>query len=340
MSKVRFLITGGAGFIGANLAAALAATGERVRVFDNLSSGSWSLLEHLCPRMGHMELMRGDIRDAEALGRAMEGVEVIFHLAADGSVQKSVDNPLEADSNNLHGTVAVLERARHAGVRRLIFASSSAVYGDEPEQPKREGMAVRPLSPYAVSKAACEQYLRVFSALYGLDTMSLRYFNVFGPGQLPWGAYAAAIPRFASAVLEGRPVTVHGDGEQTRDFCYIDNVIEANLAAASAARGFQGEALNIATGVGVSVNRLLAALEARLQRPVSLHHEAPRPGEIRHSRADITLARELLGYQPRVSWEAGLAPTLAFLREALANPERHGGAPSLPPEVVPSPAPR
>ena len=323
MGKVRFLVTGGAGFIGANLTAALAATGERVRALDNLSTGRWALLERLCPAAGRVELHEGDIRDPEALARAMDGVEVVFHQAADGSVQKSVDGPLASDSNNVHGTVSVLECARHAGVKRLLFAASSAAYGDDPRLPKRETMAPSPLSPYAVSKVACEMYLQVFAGLYGLETLSLRYFNVFGPGQLPEGPYAAAIPRFAQAALTGQAATVYGDGEQTRDFCYIDNVIRANLAAASAPRAFRGETVNIAGGTVVSINRMLKALEGLLGRPVRVRHEAPRPGDIRHSYASLELAWTLLGYRPLVPWEEGLPPTVEFLREVLAAPERY-----------------
>jgi UDP-glucose 4-epimerase len=315
MRRGSFLVTGGAGFIGSNLAATLALAGERVRAYDNLFTGHWALLDRLLGGRADVERITADIRDGEALARAMEGVEVVFHEAADGSVPRSVADPLACDSINVHGTVAVLEAARRAGVKRLIFAASSAAYGDEPTLPKRESMATCPMSPYAVSKVAGEQYLRAYAGLYGLETVSLRYFNVFGPNQLPTGAYAAAIPRFAHAALTGEPPTVYGDGEQTRDFCFIDNVVAANLAAASSSRKFSGEIINIAGGRVVSLNGVIAELGRLLGRPVAARHEAPRAGDIRHSYADISLAGELLGYRPTTPWEAGLAPTVDFLRE-------------------------
>jgi UDP-glucose 4-epimerase len=317
MQRGTFLVTGGAGFIGSNLAATLALAGERVRAYDNLFTGHWALLDRLLGGRAEVERVTADIRDGEALARAMEGVEVVFHEAADGSVPRSVADPLACDSINVHGTVSVLEAARRAGVRRLVFAASSAAYGDEPTLPKRESMAVSPLSPYAVSKVAGEQYLRAYAGLYGLETVSLRYFNVFGPNQLPNGAYAAAIPRFAHAALTGEPVTVYGDGEQTRDFCFIDNVVAANLAAATASRKFSGEVINIAGGRAVSLNGVIAELGRLLGHPVAARHEAPRAGDIRHSYADISVAADLLGYRPKMTWEAGLAPTVAFLRELI-----------------------
>ncbi|RYE78643.1 MAG: NAD-dependent epimerase/dehydratase family protein, partial [Myxococcales bacterium] len=256
MGKTRYLVTGGAGFIGSNLAAALARAGEPVRAYDDLSTGRWALLDRaLAGGSGAaVERVTADMRDREALARAMAGVEVVFHQAADGSVPRSVDEPLRVDGVNVHGTVAVLEAARHAGVRRVLFAASSAAYGDDPALPKREDMPPAPLSPYAVSKLAGEMYLRVFASLYGLETLSLRYFNVFGPGQLPDGAYAAAIPRLAQAALAGLAPTVYGDGEQTRDFCFIDNVVAANLLAAHSPHRFAGEVVNIAGGRVVSLN--------------------------------------------------------------------------------------
>lgn len=322
MAKVRFLVTGGAGFIGSNLVASLVRSGERVRAYDNLVTGHWGLLERLVPASGSVETITADIRDTAALARAMEGVEVVFHEAADGSVPRSVAQPLEVDSINIHGTVSVLECARHAGVRRVLLAASSAAYGDDPRLPKHEGLEPSPLSPYAVSKVAGEMYLRVFASLYGLETLSLRYFNVFGPNQLPEGPYAAAIPRFGLAALTGQPATVYGDGEQTRDFCHVDNVVQANLLAASSSRRFAGEVANIAGGRVVTLNQVLASLGRVLERPVTARYEPPRPGDIRHSYADISRAAELLGYQPTVSWEEGLPSTLAFLREVIDAPQR------------------
>lgn len=321
MQRASFLVTGGAGFIGSNLTAALVHAGERVRAYDNLLTGRWSLLDRALEGRGDAERITADIRDPKTLRQAMEGVEVVFHLAADGSVPRSVDAPLQSDSLNVHGTVSVLETARQAGVRRVIFAASSAAYGDDPELPKRETMPVAPMSPYAVSKIAGEMYLRVFASLHGIETVALRFFNVFGPGQLPHGAYAAAIPRFIHAALTGQPPIIYGDGEQTRDFCHVANVVAANLAAASSPRRFAGDLINVATGRGVSLNQVISELGRALGRPVEARHEPPRPGDIRHSIADITRARELLGYQPAVSWEQGLPATIAFLREYTTSPE-------------------
>lgn len=315
MSKVRFLVTGGAGFIGSNIATALAAAGERVRAYDNLFTGRWGLLDRLVAGQYEVERVTADIRDREQLMKAMQGVEIVFHEAADGSVPRSVEDPVQADSINTHGTVSVLDCARRAGVRRVIFAASSAAYGDDPALPKHESMTPQPMSPYAITKIAGEQYLKVFAQLYGIETLSLRYFNVFGPNQLPDGAYAAAIPRFTHAAITERPITIFGDGEQTRDFCFIDNVVAANLAAASSPRKLSGEVLNIAGGRRVSLNDLVKELGRVLGRSLNVQHLEPRPGDIKHSLADISSAREFLGYEPKATWESGLAPTISFLRE-------------------------
>lgn len=309
----RYLVTGGAGFIGSNLALALGRSGERVRVLDDLSFGR---AENLTGAAGaeNVELIVGSICDAQVVERAMSGIEVVFHHAAIGSVPLSIEEPVRADAVNVGGTVRVLEAARRAGARRVVFAASSAVYGDAPEQPKREPMTPRPLSPYAVSKLAGEHYLSVFSSLYGLETIGLRYFNIFGPGQRPDGAYAAAIPRFLSAALAGDPLTVFGDGAQTRDFCFVDNVVHANLLAAATPRRLTGEIVNIASGTTVVLSELIGAIGELLgERPV-VRSEPPRRGDILHSSADISRARELIGYEPRVTWRAGLAPTAEFLR--------------------------
>src|SRR5271155_1966346 len=228
MSKVRYLVTGGAGFIGSTLVAALTAAGERVRVLDNLVTGRWEHLDGI-PQQSLIERLEGDIRDPAAVARAAEGVEIILHQAALGSVPRSVDTPVESDEVNTGGTVTVLDVARRQGVRRVVFAASSAAYGETPALPKREDMAPMPMSPYAVTKLAGEHYLKVFADIYGLETVNLRYFNVFGPNQTPDGAYAAAIPRFIDAALAGRPIAIFGDGEQTRDFCCVDNTVRAHL---------------------------------------------------------------------------------------------------------------
>ena len=313
MSKVRYLVTGGAGFIGSNLVAALTAAGERVRVLDNLETGRWEHLDGI-PQQSQIERLEGDIRDAAAVARAAEGVEVILHQAALGSVPRSVDTPIESDDVNTGGTVTVLDVARRQGVRRVVFAASSAAYGETPALPKREDMTPMPMSPYAVSKLACEHYLKVFADIYGLETLNLRYFNVFGPNQTPDGAYAAAIPRFIDAALAGRAIQIFGDGEQTRDFCFIDNTVRANLLAASSPRKLTGQIVNIAGGRRIGLNELCREIGRIMGKDARVEHVAPRAGDIRHSLADITAARELLGYEPLVRWEDGLGPTLAYMR--------------------------
>jgi nucleoside-diphosphate-sugar epimerase len=311
----RYLVTGGAGFIGSNLTAALVRAGERVRVLDNLATGKWALVDRLVGDSAHVERITADIRDAQAVANAMRGVEVVFHQAALGSVPRSVETPTESDSVNVNGTVTVLDCARRAGVKRVIFAASSSAYGDTPVMPKHEGMEPLPLSPYAVTKLTCEYYMRVFAALYGIETVSLRYFNVFGPNQLPDGAYAAAIPRFVYAAVKKEPLSIYGDGEQTRDFCFIDNTVRANLLAASSPRAFRGEVINIAGGRKITLNELVAEIGKVVGDKVQVRHVDPRPGDIRHSLADIRRAKELLGYEPLVKWEEGILPTYQFLKE-------------------------
>jgi UDP-glucose 4-epimerase len=307
------LVTGGAGFIGSNIVAALTAAGERVRVLDNLATGRWEHLDGI-PAQSLIERIPGDIRDAEAVAVASKGVEVVFHEAALGSVPRSVERPIESDSANVNGTVTVLDVARHQGVRRVVFAASSSAYGETPELPKHEGMAPIPLSPYAVTKLACEHYLKVFAGIYGLETVNLRYFNVFGPNQTPDGAYAAAIPRFVDAALAGRAIPIFGDGEQTRDFCYVDNAVLANLLAATSPRRFAGDVMNIAGGRRIALNDLVREISRVLGQELEVDHLAPRPGDIRHSLADISRAKALIDYEPRARWEDGIAPTVAYLR--------------------------
>jgi nucleoside-diphosphate-sugar epimerase len=313
MSTPRYLVTGGAGFIGSNLTAALVHAGERVRVLDNLETGRWEHLDGI-PEQSAIERIEGDIRDAAAVAKAAQGVEVIFHEAALGSVPRSVDDPVYSDAVNSGGTVTVLNVARTQKVRRVIFAASSAAYGETPALPKREDMAPMPMSPYAVTKLAGEIYLKVFADIYGLETLNLRYFNVFGPNQKPDGAYAAAIPRFIDAALQDRPIQIYGDGEQTRDFCYIDNTVRANLLAASSPRKLAGEVVNVAGGRRISLNDLCREIGRVMGREVAVEHVAPRAGDIRHSLADISRAEELLGYKPLVRWEDGIGPTLAYLQ--------------------------
>ncbi len=307
----RYLVTGGAGFIGSNLAIALAKRADPVRIVDDCSTGDWTNLDVVPPEL--IERWDGDIRDPELMARACAGVEVVFHHAALGSVPLSIEDPIRADAVNVGGTVTVFEAARRAGVRRVVFAASSAAYGDEPSLPKHEASPVVPLSPYAVSKVAGEAYARVFANLYGLDTVCLRYFNVFGPGQRPDGAYAAAIPKFLWAALRGEAITVFGDGSATRDFCYVDNVVEANLLAADAVARFSGDVFNIATGQRQSLTELISAIASLLGSAPKVVHGAPRAGDVLHSLADISRAEAALGYRPLRSLEDGLPSTLAYL---------------------------
>jgi len=313
MAKPRYLVTGGAGFIGSNLVAALVAKGERVRVLDNLSTGYWENLDGI-EAQSLIERITGDIRDAATIAKACEGIEVVFHEGALGSVPKSIENPVESDSANVHGTVNVLYAAKEAKVKRLIFAASSSAYGETEELPKRESMAPMPLSPYAVSKLTCEHYLKVFAGIYGMETLSLRYFNVFGPAQTPDGAYAAAIPRFVDAAISDRAIEIYGDGEQTRDFCFVKNTVEANLRAASTPKKLSGEVVNIAGGRRIALNDLVKEIGRVLGGNVKVHHGPVRAGDIRHSLGDISRAKELIGYEPAVKWEDGIAPTIAYLK--------------------------
>jgi nucleoside-diphosphate-sugar epimerase len=318
LRKPKYLVTGGAGFIGSNLVLALTARGESVRALDNLvATRHWGLLRRVVRNPSLVEEITADIRDAAAVARAMDGVEIVFHQAALGSVPRSVENPVETDQVNVNGTVTVLDQARRAGVRRVIFAASSAAYGDTPTLPKREDMHGSPMSPYAVSKRTCEHYVRVFASLYGIETVSLRYFNVFGPNQRPEGPYAAAIPRFIHAALTGAPITIFGDGEQTRDFCFIDNVVSANLLAAEAPTKLSGPVINIAGGRRISLNEHIKEIGRVLGKALDVRNVDPRPGDVRHSLADISRAKELLGYEPIVRWEDGIPRTIEFLRESL-----------------------
>ncbi len=309
----RYLVTGGAGFIGSSIAAALVAAGERVRVVDNFATGHRHNLEGL-----DVELFEGSITDGELMARAAAGVEVIFHEAALPSVPRSIQHPLDSDRVNVHGTLTVLEAARHAGVRRVLYAGSSSAYGDTPTLPKREEMTPRPLSPYAVAKHTGELYLSVYARLHGLETLSFRYFNVFGPRQDPKGAYAAVIPRWIVAGLQGQEITINGDGGQTRDFCFIDNVVHGNLLAASTTRRLAGEVVNISCAERISLLQLADAMGELIGRRIERRHGPAREGDVRDSLADITKIGEILGYQPKVRWREGLATTVDHWRSKLA----------------------
>jgi UDP-glucose 4-epimerase len=306
-----YLVTGGAGFIGSSIAEALLAAGDAVRILDDFSSGRRENIEAL---PGRVEVIEGTIVDPATVARAIRGVEVVFHQAAIPSVARSVDDPVGTMLAGVQGTTVVLEAARRAGVRRVVFAASSAAYGDTPTLPKVETMTPQPLSPYAVSKLAAEHVMRVFAALYGLETVSLRYFNVFGPRQDPKSEYAAVIPKFITAALRKERPVVYGDGEQTRDFCYVDNTVRANLLAASAPRKLRGEVVNIACGERTSLNQLLRYVGELTGGPIDPDYRDPRAGDVRDSLADVGAARELIGYVPKVSLREGLERTVEAFR--------------------------
>ncbi len=305
------LVTGGAGFIGSSLAEALLAKGERVRILDDFSSGRRSNLESL---KGNVEVVEGTILDPETVAKAMKDVDVVFHEAAMPSVARSVENPQPSMAANVQGTTVVLDVARHSGVKRLVFAASSSAYGNTPTLPKIETMTPEPLSPYAVAKHTCEQLLRVFSSLYGLETVSLRYFNVFGPRQDPTSQYAAVIPNFITAALKGTRPVVYGDGEQTRDFCFIENTVNANLAAAATSNELKGQVVNVACGERISLNQLLGHIGEITGKKLEAEYRPTRAGDVRDSLASIDAARALIGYAPKVLVREGLERTVAAFK--------------------------
>lgn len=301
------LVTGGAGFIGSNLADGLLAQGHQVRIIDDLSTGR---VENL---PGDAEFFEGSITDPELLERSMEGTEVVFHQAALGSVIRSVNAPLVSDTMNTHGTLAVLDAAHRLGVHRVVQASSSSVYGGADIRPTPESAPLVPRSPYAVTKLVGEHYARVYAELFGLETVALRYFNVYGPRQRPDSAYAAVIPLFIAALQDGRSPEIHGDGGQSRDFAFIDDVVAANIAAATAPAGaVSGHAYNIAGGTEHSLVELLDILRTIIGVDTAAVHVAPRPGDVRHSSADLSAAAADIGYQPSVGFDVGLARTVAY----------------------------
>lgn len=312
-STPRVLITGGAGFIGSNLADGLIREGARVRIIDNFATGFRENLEEI---VGDFDFMEGDITKPGDLEKAVEGVEVVFHQAALPSVPRSVEDPIETHRVCVEGTFDLLLKSRDAGVRRFIYAASSSAYGDQPTLPKVETMRPDPLSPYAVAKLTGELYCHAFHNVYGLETMSLRYFNVFGPRQNPGSMYSGVISRFIDAFMtEQRPV-IYGDGEQSRDFTYIDNVVDANIKAAQATQGL-GETVNVANGDRVTLNQLLAVLKDIAGRPdVIPEYEEPRAGDVRHSQADNRCAVEWLGYSEIVGLEEGLRRTIEWWKSS------------------------
>ena len=306
-----YLVTGGAGFIGSHIAEALVKRGESVRVLDNLLTGKMENLAGFLPRL---EFVEGDIRDLDACRRAVEGVDYVLHQAALPSVPRSVEDPLLTNAINITGTLNLMLAARDAGVRSFVQASSSSVYGDDPAPRKLEGREGKPLSPYAISKLVDEKYARVFQDLFGFRAVSLRYFNVFGPRQDPFSQYAAVIPLFITKVLKGERPTIFGDGEQSRDFTFVENVVEGNILAARSDRG-GGEAINLACGERLTVNALLAAVNGVLGTKVEAIYADPRPGDILHSTADVDKSRRVLGFEPRVTFLDGLKATVDWYRK-------------------------
>jgi len=306
-----YLVTGGAGFIGSHIVEKLVQAGERVRVLDNFSSGR---RENLKPFLDKIELVEGDIRDFWTVIQAVEGVDFILHQAALTSVQRSIKNPLTTNEVNINGTLNILEAAKIHKIKRLVYASSSSVYGDTPTLPKIETMSPAPISPYAISKLAGEEYCLVFYRVYGLETVCLRYFNVFGPKQNPLSEYAGVIPRFILSLLNSQKPNIYGDGEQSRDFTYVENVVQANLKACLA-ESITGESINIACNQRYSINQLwntLTRITAKRLEPLFLDSK---PGDIRHSLADISKAKKLLGYEVKIDFEEGLKKTLDYYRK-------------------------
>ncbi len=310
-----FLVTGGAGFIGSHIAEALVRRHDKVRILDNLSTGH---LSNLDPIRDQVEFVEGDLLDTETVKRVVDGVDCIFHQAALASVPRSVKNPLATNAACVTGTLTLLDAARRAGVRRMMYAASSSAYGDQPYSSKRETDLPGPLSPYAVAKLAGEHYCRAFTATYKFETVAIRYFNVFGPRQDPNSPYSAVIPKFISAILEGKQPTIFGDGLQSRDFTFVENVVHGNLLAADA-QDVAGRVFNVACGGNITLLDLLNSLNKLLGTDVEPIFEKPRPGDVRQSLADISLARKLLDYEPQVSLHEGLARSIEYYKQLAAK---------------------
>ena len=309
----KFLVTGGAGFIGSNICNELISQGCFVRVVDNLLTGKKSNLASIIDKI---DFIQADMGDAEVAQSAMKDIDVVLHQGALPSVPRSVDDPAATHKHCVDATFTLLLAARDAGVKRFVYAASSSAYGDTPTLPKVETMTPMPLSPYAAAKLVGEYYCSVFYKVFGLETISLRYFNVFGPQQNPASQYAAAIPAFVTAILKDEPPTIYGDGEQSRDFTYIDNVVQANLLAARA-KQTKGEVINIACGEAVTVNAIIDMINELVGKNIKPNYTDPRPGDVKHSLADITLARKLIGYKTKVPFKQGLQLAIDWYRENL-----------------------
>ena len=304
-----YLVTGGAGFIGSHLTEELVRRGHAVRVVDSLITGRRQNIAHI----PNVEFIEGDLADIDVAKKAVKDIDYVLHQAAIPSVPRSVKDPVTSNRANVDASVNVLVAARDAGVKRLVYAGSSSAYGDTPTLPKREDMPTSPLSPYALQKLVAEQYCQMFTRLYGFETVTTRYFNVFGPRQDPSSPYSGVISLFISALVDGRQPTIYGDGEQTRDFTYVANVVDGVLRACTAERA-SGEVINVATGGRISLNTLFTTLRTLVGARVEPIYADPRPGDVKDSQADISRARQLLGYQPSVSFEDGLQRTLAWYR--------------------------
>lgn len=313
-----FLVTGGAGFIGSNIVEELVRRGEKVRVLDNFSTGK---RENLSPFLDKVELIEGDIRSYHIVRAAMEGVEIILHQAALPSIPRSIRDPITTNEVNVGGTLNILMGARDAKVKRVVYASSSSVYGNSKELPKHEAMTLKPLSPYAVSKLAAEKYCQVFSQIYGLETTCLRYFNVFGPRQDPNSQYSAVIPKFIKAMLNDEPPVIYGDGEQSRDFTYVANVVEANLLASTASCE-SGLAVNCACHKQITLNELVEQINKILDKSIQPIHKEPRIGDIKHSFAEIGAIKKAIGYAPKFDFQNGLSLTINYYRNCKNSTRR------------------
>jgi UDP-glucose 4-epimerase len=307
---LKVLVTGGAGFIGSHIATGLVERGDSVRVLDNFDTGKRANLAHLGDKV---ELIEGSIVDPEIVAKAVKGVEVVFHQAALASVPRSVNAPLDTNAVCVTGTVNLLDAARKAGVRRVVYAGSSSAYGNDPTPSKNENIVPAPVSPYAAAKLAAEGYCRAFTATYGLETVTIRYFNVFGPRQDPDSEYSAVIPIFVSLMLRGKQPIVYGDGLQSRDFTFVSDIVRGNLLAAEA-KDIAGRVINVATGKQFTLLDLIAAINNVLGTHIEPVFADPRPGDVRESLADITLARKLLGFEPQVTFDEGLARSIEYYR--------------------------
>ena len=306
-----YLVTGGAGFIGSNIVEELVKRGEKVRVLDNFSTGKRHNIE---PFHESIELIEGDVRSYHIVREAAEGIDYILHEAALPSVPRSIRDPITSNEVNVVGTLNILHAAKDANVKRVVFASSSSIYGETPELPKHEGMMLAPLSPYAVSKLAAEKYCSVFTKVYGLETVALRYFNVFGPRQDPTSQYSAVIPKFITAIMNNRKPTIYGDGEQSRDFTFVANVVNGNILAATTP-GIAGIAVNCACHGQITLNYLVNKINEILGKNIKPEYAAPKPGDIKHSFAAVEAAEKYLGYKPSVLFDEGLRKTIAWYVE-------------------------